>query len=239
MVERIHRSGQIPKTEEISPFRERSGSHEEQNALPETIVTAQVLSAGKIEGSDHLQVCQVDYGKGQCQVVCGAANCQSGMKAILALPGTVLGDLTIKQTKLRGVESAGMLCSEKELGITENHEGIIELPQDTKIGESVNGLYSLPDTIFELEITPNRPDLLGYLGIAKDLSASTGKPLQMPNPVLTEQNDPIEKHLSVDVQDPKLCPRYTARFFREVQNGNRWVAEKQTAQSGYDLSICR
>ncbi|MDD2331988.1 MAG: phenylalanine--tRNA ligase subunit beta [Candidatus Cloacimonetes bacterium] len=219
-------------TEELKRILTFSGIEveavEELPALPDSVVSAYVVSAQKIEGSDHLQVCQVDYGQGHCQVVCGAANCHSGMKVVLALPGTKLGDLTIKEAKLRGVLSSGMLCSERELGISDNHDGIIELPPDTPVGSSVNSLYALPDTIFELEITPNRSDLLGYLGIAKDLSASTNKPVKIPQPCLTEEEEPIFRHLSVKVTDSRFCPRYTARLFQDVKIGESplWLKVK-------------
>jgi len=142
-------------------------------ALPETVVTAKVVSAERIPGTDHLQVCSVEYGASEpTRVVCGAPNCKAGMISLLALPGTELSGLTIKKAKLRGVESNGMLCSEKELGISDNHAGIIELEPSTPVGISVNDIYELPDTILELEITPNRPDLLGYIGIARDAYVS-------------------------------------------------------------------
>ncbi|MDZ4183034.1 MAG: phenylalanine--tRNA ligase subunit beta, partial [Candidatus Cloacimonadaceae bacterium] len=130
-------------------------------ALPDSVVTCRIVQSEKLEGSDHLHVCKIDAGDGGelYQVVCGAPNCHSGMIGVLALPGTQLKDLLIKKAKLRGVESSGMLCSERELGISDNHAGIIELAEDTPIGISVNALYDLPDIIFELEITPNRSDL--------------------------------------------------------------------------------
>ncbi|MDP2172822.1 MAG: phenylalanine--tRNA ligase subunit beta, partial [Candidatus Cloacimonadaceae bacterium] len=187
-------------------------------ALPESVVSAKVVSAEKLEGSDHLIICKVDAGNGAepYQVVCGAPNCQSGMIGILALPGTQLKDLLIKKTKLRGIESSGMLCSERELGISDNHAGIIELAEDTPIGISVNELYDLPDSIFELEITPNRSDLLGYFGIARDLSASMGKALKLP----TLPDIPTEicetQGLKLILKEPELCPRYTARLIFNV-----------------------
>ncbi len=186
-------------------------------ALPPTVVSARILSAEKIAGSDHLQVCSVDYGAAEpVQVVCGAPNCRSGQIGILATVGTQLKDLAIGKAKLRGVESFGMLCSEKELGISDNHAGIIELPTDTPIGVSVNGLYGLPDTILELEITPNRPDLLGYIGIARDLSASLGKPLTLPEikPVKGIVGSGMD--LRLILEEPQQCPRYTARLLTGV-----------------------
>ncbi|PKN80453.1 MAG: phenylalanine--tRNA ligase subunit beta [Candidatus Cloacimonetes bacterium HGW-Cloacimonetes-1] len=221
-------------TEEIKNILTFSGIEveavEEMPALQDTIVTAKILSADKVEGSDHLHVCQVDTGDQVHQVVCGAANCRAGITCVLALPGTRLGDITIKAAKLRGVASNGMLCSERELGISENHEGIIELGSDIALGHNVNDLFGLPDTMFEFEITPNRSDLLGLLGIARDLSASTGIPVNTPTPHFTESDLPVSSLLSVDIADENLCSRYTARVIRNVTvtESPLWLKTKLT-----------
>lgn len=195
-------------------------------ALPDSVFSAKVISADAVPKSDHLQCCKVDVGAypypektedGYIQVICGAPNCHAGMMALIAMPGTELTDLTIAKAKIRGVESHGMLCSEKELGISDNHAGIIELPLDTKIGISANELYELPDTIFELEITPNRPDLLGYIGIARDLSAKLNKALKLPEIALTGKTFPAnELPLTLVNKEHELCPRYLARVFRNL-----------------------
>ncbi|HPV14991.1 MAG TPA: phenylalanine--tRNA ligase subunit beta [Candidatus Cloacimonadota bacterium] len=186
--------------------------------LPEELISAKVVTASAIEGSDHLKVCQVDANDpaGLLQVVCGAANCRSGMMVVLARIGAVLGDLTIKKAKLRGVESFGMLCSEREIGLSEEHGGIIELPADTPIGVSANELFGLPDTVFELEITPNRSDLLGYIGIARDLSANLGLPLKLPEIKEITEFAKETLPLKLRIDEPELCPRYTARLFSDV-----------------------
>ncbi|MCB5247107.1 MAG: phenylalanine--tRNA ligase subunit beta [Candidatus Cloacimonetes bacterium] len=194
--------------------------------LPAGVVAAKVLSAEPIPGTDHLQVCSVEFGAGEpAQVVCGAPNCKAGMISVLALPGTELPGLTIKTATLRGVESRGMLCSERELGLSDNHAGIIELDASTPAGSSVNEIYELPDTILELEITPNRPDLLGYTGIARDLSASLGKPLRLP-PVEHLPGEPSEETaLTLVLEDPLKCPRYTARLLDgvNVKESPQWL----------------
>jgi phenylalanyl-tRNA synthetase beta chain len=186
-------------------------------ALPETVVTAKILSSEKIPGTEHLQLCQVDFGKETLQVVCGAPNCHTNMITVLAKVGTILPTLQIEANRIHGVESEGMFCSEKELGLSENHTGIIELPQDTHIGISVNEIYELPDIILELEITPNRPDLLGYIGIARDLSASLDRPLKLP--AITKiggENVPTIK-LILELNDSEKCPRYTARIMDQIR----------------------
>jgi len=199
----------------------------EYPALPGSIVTTRVISAEKIEGSDHLQVCSVDPGNGMppLQVVCGAPNCASGMIGVLAMVGTKLGEIMIKQAKLRGVESCGMLCSEKELGISDDHSGIIALPEGTPIGQSVNELFGLPDVALELEITPNRPDLLGYFGIARDLSASLGLQTTFPELKHIPGTDDAEMRLELVLEDADLCPRYTARLMKNVRVGEspQWM----------------
>ncbi len=196
-------------------------------ALPETIISARIVAAEPVPKTDHLQLCLVDVGAypypekteaGYLQLICGAPNCRAGMMALIALPGSQLPEFTIAKAKIRGVESHGMLCSEKELGISDNHAGIIELPQDTAIGVSANELFELPDTVFELEITPNRPDLLGYIGIARDLSAKLNRPLMLPE--ISLQPDlytDAELPLELVNQAPDLCPRYIARLFTGVQ----------------------
>ncbi len=187
-------------------------------ALADSVITARIISSEAIPGTDHLKVCLVEHGgKDPVQVVCGAPNCRSGLISVLALPGSVLQDYEIKTTRLKGVESAGMLCSERELGISDNHAGIIELDADTPIGIPVNDIFGLPDTAFELEITPNRPDLLGYLGIARDLSASTGKPLILPELQSDVADTDPQAGLKLILEDAELCPRYTARLIKDVQ----------------------
>ena len=195
-------------------------------ALPPTVVTAKVLSAELIPNTDHLQICQVDHGEAEpAQVVCGAPNCVAGMISVLALPGTELAGLTIKSALLRGVESQGMLCSERELGLSDNHAGIIALDPSTPLGCTVNAIYELPDTILELEITPNRPDLLGYIGIARDLSASLGTPVKLPRVERVAGEQSSQTLLRLVLDDPDKCPRYTARLLEgvRVQESPQWL----------------
>ena len=199
----------------------------ELKALPETVISAYISQVEKVPNSDHLHLCKVMLGDhqladpsilnedGSLDVVCGAPNCREGLKAVLALPGTQLGEITIKSAKLRGVTSHGMLCSEREIGISTNHDGIIELDADTPVGLSANVLYDLPDTVFELEITPNRSDLLGYIGIARDLSASLNVELKQPKPMLPEAHG--DAPLQLLDQEPELCLRYIARVFDNVE----------------------
>jgi len=190
--------------------------------IPESVVAAKITDCKKIEESDHLHVCQVDSGKEVWQIVCGAPNCRTGMIGALALPGTKLGDITIKKTMIRGVESSGMLCSEKELGLSDDHKGILVLPGDTIPGTKLTEILCLPDHIFELEITPNRPDLLGYHGIASDLASSSGSFVKKLNTdidaLLSGANSiSCESLLSVNNHESDLCLRYVARVIQNVQ----------------------
>jgi len=199
---------------------------QQMSALPESVRTARIVSSELIHGSDHLHVCKVDDASGSTiQVVCGAPNCRAGMISVFAGVGSIINGMAINKAKLRGVESFGMLCSEKELGISDNHTGIIELPPDTPLGMQVNQVYELPDTVLELEITPNRPDLLGYIGIARDLSASLGVPMTLPETREIKAASDSAMNLDLRLEDPKKCPRYTARLMQNltIQDSPIWL----------------
>ncbi|NLO44421.1 MAG: phenylalanine--tRNA ligase subunit beta [Candidatus Cloacimonetes bacterium] len=198
---------------------------EEIPALGKTAVVGHIVSAERVPKTDHLWLCMVDIGdvpyaekdeNNQVQVICGAPNCRAGMNAMLALPGTNLKDFQIKKAKIRGIESHGMLCSEKEVGISDNHSGIIQVCPFIDVGTQADELFSLPDTTFELEITPDRSDLLGYLGIARDLSAKLL--LKSKEPVIPALSKP-EGSLKIELTnlEPELCPRYTLRVIEGVK----------------------
>src|ERR1700679_2235784 len=136
------------------------------------IVVAQIVSSVQHPNADRLRVCQVNDGTGVRQIVCGAKNYKDGDKAPLALPGARLpGDFVIKESKLRGELSQGMLCSAKELALAEDAEGLLILPPDAPVGKLFSE-YMPGDTIFEVEVTSNRPDLLSYQGIAREIAAT-------------------------------------------------------------------
>lgn len=198
---------------------------QELPAFDNLVFAAKVISAKKVPKTDHLQLCRVDIGdnpypekdENNCiQVICGAPNCKTGMMAVLALPGAELKDIKIEKAKIRGIHSHGMLCSERELGLSDHHAGIIALPADTAIGSLADILYELPDCIFELEITPNRSDLLGYIGIARDLSAKLLRPVIKPTQPKLKIGK-AELKLGLQNLQPELCPRYTARVIKGVQ----------------------
>lgn len=184
------------------------------------VVVCQILSSEKHANAERLSVCRVNDGPGERQIVCGAKNYKVGDKVPLALPGvTLLNGMTIKEAKLRGVESQGMLCSAEELGLPKGEDGLLILPAETVVGIKLSEALGGTDTVFDIEVTPNRPDWLSVIGIAREISALTGNPLKLPEVVVTESGEPVEKLTSVTVEAPDLCPRYTARVIQGVKIG--------------------
>ncbi|MDB6121476.1 MAG: pheT [Pedosphaera sp.] len=194
----------------------------------EGVVVAQVITRDKHPNADRLSLCRVADGKGERQIVCGAQNFQAGDKVPLILPGASLppkpGEqpFTIKVGKIRGVESQGMLCSPQELGLPDQVDGLLILSPDAKVGQPFAEYLgrSAGDVVYDLEITPNRPDLNSVVGIAREISAVTGNPLKLPEIQLTGATTAkVGDLVSVRIEDPELCPRYTARIVRGVKIG--------------------
>jgi len=186
----------------------------------EDIVVAQILKKEQHPNADRLSLCQVTDGEETYPIVCGATNMVEGDKVALARVGSVLpGNFKIKKAKLRGVESHGMMCSERELGLSDEHSGIIILPKETAVGTKLVEALGLPDTVIEVEITPNRPDWLSVVGVAREISANTGRALKMPPSEVNEGIDSATEATSVEINAPYLCHRYTARFIKGVKVG--------------------
>ena len=198
----------------------------------EGIVVAQVITRDKHPNADKLSLCRVNDGKGERQIVCGAQNFKAGDKVPLILPGASLppkpGDkepFTIKVGKIRGVESHGMMCSPQELGLPDAIDGLLLLREDATVGQPFAEYLgrSGGDVVYDLEVTPNRPDLNSVIGIAREIAAITGNPLCLPNPDLgTPAGTPsnaIEESVAVRVENTELCPRYSARLVRGVKVG--------------------
>ena len=177
------------------------------------VVVGHVLECVDHENSDHLHVCKVDVGEGEVlQIVCGAPNVRTGLKVACAKIGAVLPEFKIKRAKMRGVESFGMLCSQRELGVNGDHNGIWELPEDAPVGEDVRELMHLDDKRIEIKLTPNRGDALSLVGVARDLHAVTGAPLTLPAmPVVPAT---CECRKAVHIEAPELCGRFTGRVIR-------------------------
>lgn len=197
------------------------------------VVIGKVDSIRPHPNADKLVLCQVDIGETNAlQIVCGAPNVYEGMFAPVATIGTALPTgITIKRAKLRGEESHGMLCSEKELGISDEAAGLMELSSDLSIGSSLTEALGLDDVIFELEITPNRPDCLSMIGVAREIRAETGNDLKLPQVDLQEDEADINELTSVIIDDPDLCPRYAARVVRGVKVGESPAWLKQRLES--------
>ena len=196
----------------------------------EGVVVGSVTSVRPHPNADKLVLCQVDVDDAaDLQIVCGAPNVREGMLAPVATIGATLPiGLTIKRAKLRGETSQGMLCSEKELGLSEDAAGLMELPTDTPLGTPFSEALGLDDVVFELEITPNRPDCLSLIGVAREIRAETGNPLKLPTVDLKESEINIRDLTSVTINAPDLCPRYAARVIQGVKVGESpaWLQQR-------------
>lgn len=182
--------------------------------------------------ADRLRLCEVDLGTERWTVVCGAPNVAEGQKVAFAKVGARLFDPrtgkveTLRPARIRGVLSEGMVCSERELGLGEDHTGILVLPEDLPIGIPL--AQALGDTVLEIEVTANRPDAMSILGVAWEVGALTGQPVRMPDLSYPTGGEPIERLARIEVWDASLCPRYTAALMRGVRIGPspRWLQER-------------
>ena len=196
----------------------------------ENVVTAQIIEKEMHPDSDHLTICKVDNGKEILQIVCGAPNHKAGDKVVLAQVGAKLApDFVIKKGKIRGVESNGMLCSEEELNIGKDSSGIMILPEDTPVGVPMKKYLGINDTVFELEITPNRPDCLSHIGIARELGAYYNKEVKYPSfAINSESSEKTADNISVEIEDSNLAKRYVARIIKNVtvKESPKWLKER-------------
>jgi phenylalanyl-tRNA synthetase beta chain len=178
------------------------------------VVVGEIVSVEKHPNADKLTVCLVNNGSSKVRVVCGAPNARQGMKAPLANVGAQLPGLQIKETNLRGVQSEGMLCSARELGLSSDHSGLLELPSNARLGTDVRPALGLDDHVFTLKLTPNRADCLSVLGVAREVAALTSAALKAPEikPVAAKSK---AKHL-VRISDPEGCGRFAGRVIRGV-----------------------
>lgn len=193
------------------------------------VVVGEVLSVEKHPNADRLTICRVNTGVGEITVVCGAPNVAVGIKVPLAMIGTTLPNgMTIKKAKVRGVESSGMLCAADELKLSDDHSGLMILPGNAVPGTPLTEILGAPETVLELEVTPNRPDCLSMIGIAREIAALLGKPLRLPDIGLTEGGSAVESLAQVAIEDAAGCPRYTARMISEVRIGPspKWMQHR-------------
>ncbi|GAA4335368.1 phenylalanine--tRNA ligase subunit beta [Pigmentiphaga soli] len=204
------------------------------------VVVAQVVSVEPHPNADRLRVCKVDAGgEAPLQIVCGAPNVAAGMKVPLATVGAHLpGEMKIGVARMRGVESSGMLCSARELGLSQDHAGLLDLGADAIVGTSVRDWLALDDAVFTLKLTPNKADCLSVLGIAREVSALTGAPLEAPQAHRVEVS--IDDRLPVDVQAPDLCGRFAGRVIRGVDAGvptPEWIRRRLERAGQRSISV--
>lgn len=196
----------------------------------DNVYVGQIVEYGKHPDSDKLSLVKVDIAQEVVlQIVCGAPNHKLGDKVAVAVIGACLpGDFKIKKAKVRGVESCGMLCSEKELGLGESHEGIIILPEDAPVGTLLKEYLEINDVVFELEITPNRPDCLSHIGIAREVAAYYKRKVKYPKTVLNIVNENTSDVISVDILAKEKCKRYTAKIIRNIKIGEspKWLKDR-------------
>ncbi len=198
-------------------------------------LVGRVLESERHPNADRLTVCRVDVGRDEPQtIVCGAPNVAAGQTVAVALPGAVMPDgATLGEAKLRGVKSSGMILAEDEVGIGEDHEGIMVLPGDLQVGGPLAEHLPIADDVIEIEITPNRPDAMGVYGVARDLHAATAAPLaEDPTAADAEPHgeDTADDRIEIEI-DPEICLRFTARVFEDVKIGPSplWLKQRLMA----------
>ena len=208
------------------------GSVDVIGGMWDNVFVARVASIDPHPNADRLNLATVSLHGEQVTVVCGAPNIAAGQAVAFARVGARLVDPrtgnveTLRAATIRGVESAGMVCSERELALGDDHAGILVLPDDAPVGTPLSDY--LGDVIFDLEVTPNRPDCMSVLGIAREVAALTGATLREPDLSYAEVGDPVEGVLNVEIADPALCPRYTASVIRDIRVGPspRWMQDR-------------
>lgn len=196
----------------------------------DNVYVGHIVEYGKHPDSDKLSLVKVNIGQEEVlQIVCGAPNHKEGDRVAVAVVGACLpGDFKIKKAKVRGVESCGMLCSEKELAIGEDHEGIMILPEDAPIGTLLKDYLEINDVVFELEITPNRPDCLSHIGIAREVAAYYKRKVKYPKVLVNTVNEETSKVVSVDIQAKEKSKRYVAKIIRniKVEESPKWLQDR-------------
>ena len=205
---------------------------EKQGGSMDDVVVARVEEKKQHPNADKLSLCRVNNGTEILDVVCGAQNFQQGDTVVLAQIGATLpGDFKIKRSKIRGEESCGMLCSEKELGLADESAGIMVLPADLNLGTPVFSALGLKDTLLEIGLTPNRADCLSVAGIAREIAAKLGKSIRYPDMEITEGTNTASDTISVTIEDTDLCPRYAARYISgcTIAPSPAWLVKRLNA----------
>ncbi len=190
----------------------------DQSEIYKNFVVGYVKEKKKHPNADKLSLCTVSTGEQDYQVICGAPNVDAGQKVVFAQIGAVVpkGNFKISKAKIRGIESNGMICSEAELQISDNHEGIMILEEGIQAGIPVSEALKLNDTILDIAITPNRPDALSHIGVARDLAAIFKGEVKKPSADFEENNEEASKAAAVEIIDTRNCPRYSSRIIKGV-----------------------
>ncbi len=205
----------------------------DENALYENFVVGYVKDKKKHPNADKLSLCNVSTGSEEFQVICGAPNVEAGQKVVFAKIGAVVpkGNFKIGKAKLRGIESYGMICSEAELELSDNHEGIMVLDKLLEAGTPISDALSLNDVILEIAITPNRPDALSHIGVARDLAALFNLELKIPKTDYIESSEHVSDVASVKILDQRNCPRYVAKVVKDItiKDSPEWLKNRLSA----------
>ena len=184
----------------------------------DTVFVGRIESITPHPDADKLHLCKVDTGQGIVSVVCGAPNTKTGMLSAIALPGTEFPEgVVLQKSVIRGQTSEGMLCSEGELGLGSDRSGIMSLDPSLKVGDKLASALKLSDTVFEIELTPNRPDCLSLIGVAREIAAIENTPLKYPDFKLSDKGNKIADLTSIQIEAPDHCPRYAARLLEDIK----------------------
>ncbi len=227
----------LKKPDELGELLTRAGLEVEETVNRakdyEAVVVGLILEKDKHPDADKLSLCRVTTGEGVVhQIVCGAQNHKANDRVIVALPGAVLpGNFAIKKAKVRGVESGGMLCSYKELGLAKESDGIAILNTDAPVGKSFAEYGGYDDVIFELKVTPNRADCLSHYGLAREIACILGRDLKPLQSRLSLSDNSTKKQIGLEVKNPDLCPRYAGRFVSgvTVKDSPEWLKKRLEA----------
>ncbi|MBN2857525.1 MAG: phenylalanine--tRNA ligase subunit beta [Candidatus Delongbacteria bacterium] len=190
-----------------------------------------VIECLKHPNADKLSLCKVDVGTEVLPIVCGAPNVAAGQTVPVALEGAKVKDFVIKKTKIRGEESIGMICAEDELGLSDDHDGIMVLDDSLAAGTPLKELFGYEDHVLEFEVTSNRADALGYIGFAREFAYLTGSDLKIPEFSLEESNEKASDSVKISILDEKACPRYCGRVIKnvKVKESPDWLKQRLTA----------
>ena len=198
----------------------------------ENMVIGSVVTAERHPNADRLSLCTVDIGSETLEIVCGAPNVAAGQRVPVALVGARLpGGMKIKKARIRGIESKGMICSEAELNLSDEQDGIMILDHDTPVGQPLKTVLGDPETVLSIDVGANRPDCLAITGIAREITAITRGELRMPSGRVQESGPPIDEEASVVVNTPDDCPRFVGRVIKGVKNAPSpaWMTQRLEA----------